>query len=241
MREPSRVQREAICHRDGPALLIAGPGSGKTFTLVNRIRNLIEREKIPPEEILVVTFSKAAAKEMQDRFLKESKEYGVHFGTFHSLAYYILKTSFGVNNSSLLSDAEKRNMLSQVLKNNGYSELCNIDFLSGLIGQISKCKNSSEYEQLNIESTNENISKEELNGIIHQFLLFTEEMGKMDFDDMILKSLNKLEKNEDILAEYRNKFKYILVDEFQDINMPQYKLIKLLSCPNNNLFVVGDV
>lgn len=240
MRIPSNAQREAICHVYGPAILIAGPGSGKTFTIVNRLKYMIRDKAIPPENILVVTFSKAAAREMQERFLKENEVYGVHFGTFHSLAYYILRNSFGFDTGSLLNDSQKRSMLSQTFKNHGYNDICNLDFLSNILNEISRNKNSNNYNEVKINSTNDNISSDKLNDIISDYLSFLKEMNKIDFDDMIILCIEKLLHNKHVLNEYQKMFKYILVDEFQDINLPQYDLIKLLSEGTNNLFVVGD-
>jgi len=236
---PSKAQSEAICHVNGPAILIAGPGSGKTFTIVKRLQYLIAKANISPDNILVVTFSKAAANEMEERFCQESDEYGVHFGTFHSIAYYILKTSFDFNNNSLMSEAEKRNILSIIIKNHGYGQLCNIEFLTNILDEISKNKNSASYQKFILSSKSEDLPTEELNKIIDDFNSFKCEMSKLDFDDMILICLKKLQENKDILYKYQDMFRYILVDEFQDINKPQYDLIKLL-CGTKNIFVVGD-
>lgn len=240
MSVPSKAQSEAISHVNGPAILIAGPGSGKTFTVVQRISYLIQSKGIPPDHILVVTFSKAAAKEMQSRFQNETNVYDCHFGTFHSLAYYILRTSFGFSNSSLITENEKQNMMSQIFKNHGFSSFCNLEFLSDILDQLSRNKNSDSYENLNLTSHFEDISKEELILMTKEYQQFLLQMGRIDFDDMILNCLEKLRKNRDVLTEYQKRFEYILVDEFQDINKPQYDLIRLLSLPSNNLFVVGD-
>lgn len=240
MKEPSKAQSEAIYHVDGPAILVAGPGSGKTFTIVQRISYLIQKKGIPPDNILVVTFSKAAAKEMQSRFQNETNIYDCHFGTFHSIAYYILRTSFSFSNSSLITDNEKLKIISQVFKNHGFSNICNLEFLNDILDQLSKCKNSDSYQNLNLSFNSEEFSKEELIKITEEYQQFILQMGKLDFDDMILNCLSKLRKNREALTEYQNKFLYVLVDEFQDINKPQYDLIRLLSAPQNNLFVVGD-
>lgn len=240
MRTPSAKQAEAIAHVLGPALLVAGPGSGKTFTVVSRISYLIQKEHIPPDNILVVTFSKAAAKEMQNRFLTQVETGEVQFGTFHSLAYNILRRSFGFDNQSLLSTSEKRNILANVFRNHGLESLCNAEFLNGILDQISHLKNSALYTDYSISSDSEEISSEELRLILCEYQDFVTENGKLDFDDMIILCIQKLKNNRKVLDEYRNIFRFIMVDEFQDINAPQYDLVRLLSYPNNNLFVVGD-
>lgn len=240
MRTPSKEQTLAIEHINGPALLIAGPGSGKTFTITKRLVHLISDIGIKPENILVVTFSKAAALEMQNRYTAVSDSYGVNFGTFHSLAYNILKSSFKLPNSMLLTAVEKRNMLTIVLKNHGYHSLCTYNNLTDILDQISKSKNSNNYHQLCVHIDNQALSDTELSKIINEYQLFINDNGKIDFDDMILKCLHNLREYPDKLREYQNKFKYIMVDEFQDINTPQYDLITLLAQPSNNLFVVGD-
>lgn len=240
MKQPSQSQREAINHKDGPALLIAGPGSGKTFTIVQRIINLIEKENIPPNQILVLTFSKAAASQMHDRFKVESGNLDVHFGTFHSLAYFILKKSFSFKENNLISDFEKRRMLSQILKNHGLDELCSTENLQFIIDSISKQKNSSNYNQISISLGTDDISDNILQSVLDEYFEFLKEKGKLDFDDMILRCIELLKNNNQILIQYQNQFKYILVDEFQDINIPQYDLVKLISYPDNNLMCVGD-
>lgn len=240
MKQPSQSQREAINHKDGPALLIAGPGSGKTFTIVQRIINLIEKENIPPNQILVLTFSKAAASQMHDRFKVESGNLDVHFGTFHSLAYFILKKSFSFKENNLIFDFEKRRMLSQILKNHGLDELCSTENLQFSIDSISKQKNSSNYNQISISLGTDDISNNILQSVLDEYFEFLKEKGKLDFDDMILRCIELLKNNNQILIQYQNQFKYILVDEFQDINIPQYDLVKLISYPDNNLMCVGD-
>ena len=240
MRQPSPSQWKAINHKDGPAQLIAGPGSGKTFTIVQRIIHLIEDESIPPDQILVLTFSKAAAQEMKTRFISESDSLDVHFATFHSLAYYILRTSFSFSPQSLISDNEKRTILAQIFRNSNKDYLCSMEYLSGILDQLSKLKNSGAYSNLKLESDNEDISTDELNKLMGNYFSFVKELKRLDFDDMVLKCIESLNKYPKVLEFYQNKFKYILVDEFQDINMPQYDLVKLIAYPENNIMSVGD-
>lgn len=237
---PSNTQLTAIRHINGPAMVIAGPGSGKTFTIVQRLKYLIYEAKIKPENILVVTFSKAAAKEMADRFYEEVNVIGIHFGTFHSVAYNILKKSFNFNSDSLITNLEKIKLLTQLLKNYGLNDICNEENIINILNGISKHKNSYEYKNLINKSFIEEISDELFIKIISDYEEFKHQMNKLDFDDMIINCINSLNRNTEILKELNNEYQYILVDEFQDINYPQFELIKMLSKPLNNLFVVGD-
>lgn len=241
MRVPTPNQAKAINHVDGPAILIAGPGSGKTFTVIERIANLVSKWHVLPDSILVVTFSKAAAFEMYERYRNypDLKE-GVHFGTLHSVAYSILKESFGFNPNSLINENQKKKILLNIIKNHGLDKNITSEYASGLLDAMSKHKNSSNYLNDSFTYESDEIPQNELEKIISEYFEFLKENGYFDFDDMILGCLEKLKKNNRILNDYRKRFKYILVDEFQDINSPQYDLIRFLGEPLNNIFVVGD-
>lgn len=241
MKEPNINQQKAVLHVRGPAILIAGPGSGKTFTIIARINSLICNEHIDPNHILVVTFSKAAANEMKNRFLKASSTDGVIFGTFHSFAYNILRTEFGFNSNSLISEIEKKNILNNILISTGYSKLCAYDCIIQILSYISAKKNG--INDINIEKLkvyDERIDNFYIDKIYEIYNDQMRENSKIDFDDMILLCINRLKENQIILKKYQEKFKYIMVDEFQDINASQYELIKLISKPYNNIMVVGD-
>lgn len=240
-KKPSSDQLEAITHFRGPLELIAGPGSGKTFVIVSRIINLIKNNGISPDHILVVTFSKAAAAEMQTRFYKETGN-GICpvFGTFHSAAFGILRESFKLSPAALIGEREKKKMLSVIFKDHGYGVLCENEYLSGILNDISKSKNVKDYTSTLLHSDNESISDDALNAVVKDYSAFLKEQGRIDFDDMIIECIDALRKNERVLNMYRDRFEFILVDEFQDINAPQYDLLRMLSYPRNNLFVVGD-
>lgn len=229
-------QLEAIKHIRGPAQIIAGPGSGKTFTIIQRILYLINNCSVDPHQILVVTFSNKAAKEMYDRFNKATCKYGVHFGTFHSLGYQILKESFNFKSNKLLTDFDKRKILSIILKNNGFYELDSFDSIDDILSIFSKCKNNMNQDMQLVYNGN----SYDLSSIFAEYLTLNVEQMNIDFDDMILMTLDKLRQNKNILSKYMNTFKYIMIDEFQDINLPQYELIKLFLNEDNNIFVVGD-
>lgn len=261
MNQPSKIQLKAIQHLHGPAQIIAGPGSGKTFTIVKRILYLIEHHHISPNQILVITFTKAAAEEMKERYeasisSKESVSGHVNFGTFHSICYHILQKSGGFCENSLIKEIDKRRIIGIILSNHGYAEKCNNELISDVLSAISKRKNISECIDQDSQTktcdekravlikktdrdTNE-FTDEEIGIFQSEYQEHLKEMGKLDFDDMIVKCLYLLKNNRDILTNYQNSFKYILVDEFQDINLSQYQVMKLLAGTESNLFVVGD-
>ncbi|MCR5502862.1 MAG: ATP-dependent helicase [Lachnospiraceae bacterium] len=239
--KPSADQLRAITHIRGPAMLIAGPGSGKTFTIVERISHLVSNAKIRSDNILVVTFSKAAANEMKSRYVRETGDHEVTFGTFHSVAFRILRECLRFDANSLISDAEKQDILSQVFKNHGFERILSGEYLRGILDAISKDKNLKGINGYGgIISEREEITTEDLLRIIDDYRAFLKELHKIDFDDMILLCLENLKKDPKILEKYRERFRMILVDEFQDINEPQFELIRLLALPDNDLFVVGD-
>lgn len=236
LKEPSKIQRQAITHNQGPALVCAGPGSGKTFTIIQRILYLINICHVQSDKILVITYTKAAAKEMKERFESESTQTGVCFGTFHSVCYHILKQSGIAAENSLISESNKRKLFHIILNNQGMSAKSGYEFITVLQNIISKMKNIS--EQCCKECTE--FSYEEIKMIKEEYERYLREQNLIDFDDMITKCLELLKENEVVRRKYQHMFQYILVDEFQDINRFQYEVIKLLAAPENNIFVVGD-
>ena len=231
----------AIKHGDGPCIVLSGPGSGKTFVLTNRVLNLIKEYDVSPENILVITFTRAAANEMKLRFIKLLKENELSigeipsFGTFHSIFFEILKNEFGYNSKSLLTEIEERAIISEVLENNSSIKVTN-ELISNYIKEIKNYKLYSEREERFIPryvSTREFVKVYDA----YQEKLFN--YKKLDFSDMISKCEELLSIHRDILKKYQSIYKYILIDEFQDINKSQYDLVKMI-CKNHNLFVVGD-
>lgn len=235
----NQAQIEAIAHKDGPCMVLAGPGSGKTTVITNRIKHLIEKHKVNPEEILVITFSKAASKEMRDRFhtLWKGKNAPVTFGTFHGIYYGILKWAYKLTSENIFSDEQKYQLLQQVVEGMSLDIDDEKDFLQGIAGEISNVKNNciklEEYQTKNCdERTFRNI-----------YRVYEEERKrrkKVDFDDMLVLTYNLFQNRPDILRLWQGKYKYILIDEFQDINKVQYDVIRMLAAPENNLFIVGD-
>ena len=234
---PSQVQ--AVIHKDGPCMVLAGPGSGKTLTITKRIEYLIGKHHVSPEEILVITFTKAASIEMKERFVRlcGQKAGPVTFGTFHGIYYGILKWAYRMNASNILSEEQKYQLLKQVIGRIEIDIDDEKDFLQGIAGEIGNIKNNqiplAEYESLNC-------SEEVFREIFEQYEKERKRLKKIDFDDMLVLVYELFKKRPDILSMWQRKFRYILIDEFQDINQVQYDVIRMLAAPENNLFIVGD-
>lgn len=237
--ELNSAQLEAIRHGEGPCMVLAGPGSGKTTVITQRIRYLLEQRKINPEEILVITFTKAASKEMKERFIRqtEGKYRLVTFGTFHGIYYGILKWAYKLNGDHIFSEEQKYQLLSEIVEHMQLEIEDEKEFLQGIASEISQIKNNrislSEYESVNCSGS-------VFQRIFHNYEEKRRQMKKLDFDDMLVLTYELFVKRPDILAMWQRKFRYILIDEFQDINQVQYDVIRMLAQPENHLFIVGD-
>lgn len=241
MNKISKSQEQAIVHLAGPAQLIAGPGSGKTFTIIQRILYLIQHHHIKPDQILVITYTKAAAKEMKERYEREQAadcKGNVHFGTFHSLCYSVLRQS-GFP-CSLIREQDRRKLLQTILGNRGLSEKGTYDGITHLWNRISRLKNMPEKDWEADGASDTVFSYGELLQIKEEYDRYLREQGMVDFEDMTGECLRLLKSSEALLGRYRRKFPYILVDEFQDINGVQYEILKLLAHPFYHLMAVGD-
>lgn len=231
------AQIQAIAHHEGPCMVLAGPGSGKTTVITNRIEYLIEKHKVKPEEILVITFSKAASKEMRERFYALSKNRGVTFGTFHGIYYGILKWAYQFTSDNIFSEEQKFQALSQIIQSMELDLEDEKDFMQGIAGEISNIKNNriplEEYES-------QNCDEEVFVRIYKSYEEERKRRRKVDFDDMLVLAYELFQKRPDILKMWQAKYKHILIDEFQDINRVQYDVIRMLAAPENNLFIVGD-
>lgn len=236
-RNPS--QKRAIAHLSGPMMVLAGPGSGKTSVIVERTAYMTEEGGISPSNILVVTFSRAAAKEMKERFLNfTGQQYTpVTFGTFHGVFYGILKNAYGFTAANILSEEEKAGMLKEMILNYGGELAEEGDFPEEIAKEISVVKGN----RISLEHYYSSCCPDEVFRQIYQgYSRICRERRKLDFDDMLLYCYELFEQRKDILAAWQNKFQYILVDEFQDINQLQYDIIRMLAAPQENLFIVGD-
>jgi len=233
----SSNQKKAIEHGAGPLMVLAGPGSGKTFVITHRIKYLIEGPGITPAHILVVTFSRAAAKEMKDRFEKLCKKSPVTFGTFHSVFFNLLKTAYGFGSEQIASDELRYTLIKELIKRNTI-ENEDINTLAGnLLNEIALVKQ----DNISIKNYYSNsISSDTFKKIYSDYESELEARGKLDFEDMLSLTYELLSERSDILKAVQNRYRYILVDEFQDINFLQYNIIKLMAGEKQNITVVGD-
>lgn len=236
----NKSQIQAISHMDGPAMVLAGPGSGKTTVITHRIKNLIEKAEVRPENILVVTFTKAAAISMQKKFstlMNGGKGQLVTFGTFHSVFYKILRKSRRYEATKILSERQKTDYIREIIGRYGISSNDISELSQNIINDIGNIKgnmlNAQEYEPSCCK-------KEDFIKVYNAYNLELKKDGKMDFDDILRECYLLLCENHTILEQWRELYKYILIDEFQDINRIQMNIIELLASPLNNIFVVGD-
>lgn len=235
----SKAQTEAVTHGEGPCLVLAGPGSGKTLTIVNRMKYLIEELKVRPEEILVITFTKYAAAEMKNRFilLMENRRLPVTVGTFHGIYYGILKWAYRFGPQNILSEEEKYQLIRHVVNHQDIEIFDEEDFLDEMATEIGKVKNN----RMDIEAyKSSKCDPAAFRNIYREYEAERKRVRKIDFDDMLVLCCELFQSRADILKMWQEKFKYILIDEFQDINQVQYDVIKMLASPENNLFAVGD-
>ncbi|MDF2950871.1 MAG: UvrD/REP helicase [Anaerocolumna sp.] len=229
----------AIQHNKGPMLVLAGPGSGKTLVITRRTQQLIENYGVNPYHILVITFTKAAAEEMKERFnkLTGSRYSGVNFGTFHAVFFTILKYAYHYNASNIIRDDLKYQYFKEIIEQLQLEIDDEKEFISGISSEISLVKG----ERLSLEHYYSINCSEEVFKMIYE--AYEKKLRKshfIDFDDMLVLCYELLSERPDILAVWQKKFQYILIDEFQDINKVQYDIIRLLAKPENNLFIVGD-
>ena len=277
MQSPSNSQLRAIKHGKGPMLVLAGPGSGKTFVIIQRLLYLIHEKQIRPDNILVISFSKASTLELKQRFQKQSKDIlceillneskdkslleeskvQVNFVTFHACFFHILKETYHYTSQDIITEKQKREILKAILldpvyedtnksyksesrkikeiqKNDNQIELKNIvEKVEDYLQKISYYKNKETKELEEKES-------KQFQQIFHTYNQEMHHQHKLDFDDMGLLCLQLFNTQPDILEKWQEKFQYILIDEFQDINMVQFRIIQLLAKKYQNLFVVGD-
>ena len=219
-------QREAVCCGTGPCEVIAGPGSGKTLVLTEHILYLIEHEHVPPSGILVLTFSRAAAAQMKERFSVRSQGRfrDVRFGTFHSVFFYILRESTG-RNYALLTAFQREKILSQLILN--------------YYDDPKERPAAEELEKMLRASSNTGEDAEKIRCIQRDYRSYLRENRFIDFDDMILACRHILTRHAQVREYWQKQFRAILVDEFQDVNAEQYEVLRLLT-DGRGLFVVGD-
>lgn len=231
----NKEQKEAAFHKDGPCMVLAGPGSGKTFTIINRIRTLIEIHRVPPSKILVITFTRYAVQEMRSRFIRlfQGNNPGVTFGTFHGIYYGILKAVYQLDAGCLLSEEEQKELLKGAVLEVNPKERKDSEeeYLRELLLGIGKVKNGG--CKLADQS-------EEWRAVYRAYEQRKKALRKIDFDDMLTLCYRLFLEHPDILKQWQDRYPYILVDEFQDSSRIQYEILKLLAASSGNVFVVGD-
>lgn len=234
----NKAQLTAIDVFNGPAMVLAGPGSGKTAVITARTDRLLERG-VKPENILVVTFTKAAAEEMERRFRSLSKDGSgmVTFGTFHSVFFKVLRFAYNLNASNILKTNESTNILLFLCDKYRADIGTDGEGLLNIRSEISSVKtlgiNTDNYFATSCEP-------ETFRRIFYDYERELRRRRLYDFDDMLTETYRLFSARPDILSKWREKYQYIMIDEFQDINKVQYETVKLLAAPANNLFVVGD-
>ncbi len=236
------MQKEAVLHTEGPLLLLAGAGSGKTRVLTHRIAYLINKG-VNPFNILAITFTNKAAKEMKERvcnLLDEGDE--VWVSTFHSTCVRILRreinnieydTNFTIYDAKDCEKIIKECLIELNLSDKIYSP-------KAIQGFISHQKNNMITATMFEKTIGNNIREEKFGQIYSMYEKKLLQNNSLDFDDLIMKTVQLFSENKDVLEKYQNRFKYILVDEYQDTNTTQYRLVRLLSDKYKNLCVVGD-
>lgn len=242
----TKQQKEAVLHKDGPAIVLAVPGAGKTTVLICRTANLILNHKVNPNNILTITFSKSSALDMKNRFISTFSNISnikPNFSTIHSFSYSVIRYFSKIkkikyellegNNSKI----NKNLLLKEIYYKTNKTQI-NEEKLEDLINTISYIKNMM-IKPEDINSFN-NFGIKNLHSIFIEYENYKKKMGFIDFDDMLTLSLKILENNPGILAQCRKIYPYIQVDEGQDTSKIQNRLIKLLAYPKNNLFIVAD-
>ncbi len=239
----SRIQQDAVSHTDGPVLIFAGAGSGKTRVLTHRIAHLLNEKKVFPDRILAVTFTNKAAGEMKARLERmigvAARDLWV--GTFHSMCVRILRRDgqkIGIaRNFAIMDETDQRAIIRDVLHDLDFDERQLSPGAS--LDEISKAKNALK-DPDQYEATATSFFTERLAKVYREYDRRLRESNGLDFDDLIGQTIRLLETDGDVRTRYQNKFHYILVDEYQDVNYAQYKLCAILAAEHENLTVVGD-
>ena len=239
----SPPQQRAIMYQNGQMLVLAGPGSGKTKVITLRVRYLIEEFGIPPEQILTITFTRAAAAEMKLRAVREcSRAKRAVFGTFHSVFYQIIRSSGYFQGFTFLSPFEQKEILTQAVRN-----ICTKEgAVSGKVFSKDGDMRFDVWQMLSDIAYYKNTDRlresagEDFLPVFDEYMSLCREQKKLDFDDVLSGAADVLENRDEILSFWQKRFSYIQIDEFQDINPVQYRVVRLLSGKSGNLFVVGD-
>lgn len=233
-------QLKAVNHLDGPCMVLAGPGSGKTRVITYRIANMVVNKNIKPTSILAISFTKASSMEMKNRALSLSNDFRMNkvtYGTFHSVFFRILRYFENYNIESILDEKTKRIGLKNILKGLNIENADDDETIGQVINEISYVKNELMDKR---DFKSEVLTNDEFIKVYNFYEEYKQQMNKIDFDDMLIKTYELLKNNKAALDRVRSAYRYILVDEFQDINKVQFEALKLIANPSNNIFVVGD-
>ncbi len=232
----NQAQMSAITHISGPMLVMAGPGSGKTFVITERIRYLVEKAGIPPHEILVITFSTAAAREMQERYRQAANGQfsPVHFGTFHAVFFHILQHTYQYQSRNILTNEDRIRILKDIIEENHFQIEHETEWIQDMTACISK-KKTALWKDCGIDTENPVQQK-----VFDDYQRKCMEERLLDFDDMLIRCHRLLNEHQDVLEEWRRQYRYFMIDEFQDINELQYRVIRMLAGEEANIFAVGD-
>lgn len=236
----NELQRKAVLHGEGPCLVIAGAGSGKTKVLTTRIANLV-LNGVPSYNILAITFTNKAAKEMKERLEKLVPENNAFVGTFHSFGLRIIRENTDslnmTSNFTILDSDDVGTLIKKIIKEKGYDpKQVTPSFVKNKISFIkNEMLSNSEAEKL-LNTDMDKIAYQ----IYIEYNMKLRKNNSVDFDDLLKLPVELFRNNPSILEHYQDKFKYILIDEYQDTNEVQYQLVKLLAAKYQNLFVVGD-
>ena len=234
----SEAQRKAIQHDRGPMMVLAGPGSGKTTVITYRIWYLTEELGVNPGDILVITFTRAAAMEMRERYEKLSgKSSRVTFGTFHAVFFQILKLAYRMTGANIVREDRKRQILKELADRCSLEPEDEGDFLNQLEAEISTVKTGRiPLDHYYSASCPDEAFRQIYRGYDGEM----RRTGLIDFDDMMVMCYELFTERKDILSAWQKRYRYILIDEFQDIDQLQYDIVRMLALPENNLFIVGD-
>lgn len=236
----NEAQSRAVRHGKGPMMVLAGPGSGKTTVIVGRVRNLVENQGVSPSNILVITFTRAAAREMEERYLAYDMEQTggrVSFGTFHSVFFRILKLAYQYDGGNIVREEQQVQFIREEMGRLSLDVEDEGEFIRSILSEISMVKG----EMIPLEHYYAKNCSEEIFKQLYEN--YQQEMGRrglLDFDDMLVMCYRLFRERKDILSAWQRKYQYILIDEFQDINRIQYEVVKMMALPGNNLFIVGD-
>jgi len=239
MREQKLNNSQAMAagHEDGPMMVLAGPGSGKTTVILHRVRNLIQAKTVSSDRIMVINFTKAATVQTKAKCDEMLGQNNVGIATFHSFFYRILRSYMDIPVESIIGESQKKDIIRCIIAEKGLNYHISDDFILGILYEISVIKN----DLIDLEYYGSaNMSTDDFKAVYAAYEDFKLKGNKLDFDDMVEKCHALLISNENILKIWQKKYHYIMMDEFQDVNAAQYKCMKLLCELKRNIFVVGD-